>query len=155
VLEGYEAAFHRLGLAPGLVELSSLSLLSLVEPASGDRLLVNWDEGYASLVLSRDGWPVLVRTLLDVAATPETLPREVANTLLYYGDRLGGVGLAGATVRSVRIPPDDAARLLEEPLGLVPTVLDPWATLGGGDLRPGQAVAAAVAAALRGAGRAA
>ena len=155
VLEGYEAVFHRLGLAPGLVELSSLALLSLLEPSAGDRLLVNWDEGYASLVLARDGWPVLVRTLPDVAATPEALPREVANTLLYYRERLGGVGLAGAAIRSVVLPPDEAALLLEEPLGLLAEVLDPWASLGGGDGRAGQAVAGAVAAALRAAGRAA
>ena len=37
VLEGYEAVLHRLGLAPGLVELSSLALLSLLEPAGGHR----------------------------------------------------------------------------------------------------------------------
>ena len=155
VLESYEAVLHRLGLAPGLVELSSLALLSLLEPAAGDRLLVNWDEGYASLVLARDGWPMLVRTLPDVAATPEALPREVANTLLYYRERLGGPGLAGAAVRCVALPPDEAADLLEEPLGLLPAVIDPWATLGGGERRPGQAVAGAVAVALRATGRAA
>ncbi len=155
VLEGYEAVLLRLGLAPGLVELSSLALLSLLEPSAGDRLLVNWDDGYASLVLARDGWPVLVRTLPEVAAGPEALMREVANTLLYYRERLGGAGLAGAAVRSVALPPDEAAALLEEPLGLLPDVLDPWATLGGGDRRPGQAVAGAVAAALRATGRAA
>ena len=155
VLLDYEAVLHRLGLDPGLVELSSLALLSLVEPTAGDRLLVNWDEGYASLVLTRDGWPMLVRTLPDVAATPEALPREVANTLLYYRERLGGPGLAGASLRSVGVAPDEAAGLLEEALGLVPAVLDPWATLGGGEPRPGQAVAGAVASALRGARRAA
>ena len=98
---------------------------------------------------------MLVRTLPDVAATPEALPREVANTLLYYRERLGGAGLAGAAVRSVALPPDEAAELLEEPLGLRPAVLDPWATLGGGERRAGQAVAGAVAVALRAARRAA
>lgn len=155
VLESYEAVLLRLGLAPGLVELSSLVLLSLMEPAAGDRLLVNWDDGYASLLLARDGWPVLVRTLPEVAAAPKALVREVANTLLYYRERLGGAGLAGAALRSVALPPDEAAALLEESLGLLPTVLDPWATFGGGDRGPGQAVAGAVAATLRATGRAA
>jgi hypothetical protein len=154
VLEGYESALFRLGLAPGLVELSSLALLSLMAPSAGDRLLVNWDEGYASLVLARDGWPVLVRTLPEVASSAEALPREVANTLLYYRERLGGAGLAGAVVRSVPLPPDEAASLLEESLGLLPVVVDPWATLGGGEIRAGQAVAGAVAAALRATGKA-
>ena len=153
VLLDYEAAFVRLGLLPRLVELNSLVLLDLVGPSAGDRVFLNWDETYASLVLTRAGWPLLVRTLAEAAATPEALPREVGNTLLYYRERLGGPGLAGAVVRSAALPEKEAVSLLEEPLGLRPSVLEPWSGLGGGEAAAGQAVAGALAAALRGARR--
>ena len=59
--------------------------------------------------------------------------------MLYYRERLGGQGLAAAAVRSAVLPPDEAAMLLREPLGIEPQVLDPWERLGGGDQsrRPG------------------
>lgn len=150
VLEAYEGILLRLGLVPGLVELSSLALLSLLEPAAGDRLLVNWDEDVASLILARDGWPLLVRTLAEAAAGAEALQREVANTLLYYQERLGGAGLQGAAVRSTRMGVDAALELLREPLGTVPEALHPWAGLGEGEPAAGQALAGALAAARRG-----
>jgi hypothetical protein len=151
VLEGYEAACRDLGFEPGLVEPSSLALISALarEEASGDRLLVNWDLGYVSLVLTRAGWPILIRTLAgDLGA--EAVLREAANTVLYYRERLGGQGLAGASVRSALLPPEEAATLLREPLGLLPDVVDPWAALGGGDRSLGaQAMAGALSCLLR------
>ena len=153
VLLDYEAAFVRLGLVPRLVELDSLALLDLLGPSAGDQVFLNWEDTYASLVLTRGGWPLLVRTLAEAAATVEALPREVGNTLLYYRERLGGPGLAGAVVRSAALPGEEAASLLEEPLGLRPSVLEPWSGLGGGETAAGQAVAGALAAALRGARR--
>jgi hypothetical protein len=151
ILEAFEGLLARQGLRPGLVELSSLALLSGLEPWGGDRLLVNWDEGYASLVLARDGWPLLVRTLTEAAASPDALRREVANTLLYHRERLGGSELTGAWVRSAVLPAADAVALLHEPLGLSPVVLDPWAAFGGGEEQAGQVLAGALAAAGRGA----
>jgi WD40 repeat protein len=47
----------RCGEEPGLVELSGLALLASRFGASGDELLVNWDDDYASLILIRDGEP--------------------------------------------------------------------------------------------------
>jgi type IV pilus assembly protein PilM len=157
VLEGYEAAVRKAGLEPGLVELASLALLSLPEVCStpGDRILVNWDEGYASLVLTRDGWPMLVRTFSDAAATPEALVREAAHTILYYRERMQGPGLSGAFVRSAAVPPDDAVALLREPLGVAPVVLDPLVALDGPAVPGGQALAGAAASARRRAGAAA
>jgi Tfp pilus assembly PilM family ATPase len=153
VLQDYEAAFVRFGLVPRLVELDSLALLDLVGPSAGDRVFLNWEDTYASLVLTRGGWPLLVRTLADAAASPEALPREVGNTLLYYRERLGGPGLTAAVVRSAALPSEEAVSVLEEPLGLRPSVLEPWSGLGGGEPAAGQAVAGALAAALRGARR--
>ena len=132
VLESYEDACHALGLHPGLVELSGLALVSAEPAAAGaDRLFVNWDDDYLSLVLTRGGWPLLIRTLVgEAASAPDQVVREAANTVLYYRERLGGAGLAGASVRSARVPPADAVAMLHEPLGLLPQALDPWAALG-------------------------
>ncbi len=151
VLEGYESALRDLGFEPGLVEPASLALVGTLErgQSPGDRLLVNWDVGYVSLVLTRRGWPILIRTLVGDLG-PEEVLREAANTVLYYRERLGGQGLAGAALRSAFLPPEDAVSLLREPLGLEPEVVDPWAPLGGGDRSAGaQAMAGALACLLR------
>lgn len=153
VLEGYEGALTAVGLHPGLVEIAGLALTANGgRPApAGDRLIVNWDEGYVSLVLTRGGWPLLLRTLAgDYVTRPEVVTREAANTVLYYRERLGGPGLQSALVRSAALPPEEAVALLSEPLGLVPEVLDPWEPIGvkhGG--MAAQAVAGAASCVLR------
>jgi hypothetical protein len=147
VLESYEEACRAAGLEPGLVELSGLALLGATfggRPAE-DRLLVNWDEGYVTLLIARGEWPLLVRTLTgEPAALPEQVAREVANTVLYYRDRLGGLGLTEAALRSAALAPERAAAVLEEPLGMAPVLVEPW--------RPfSQAVPPAMAQVLAGA----
>jgi Tfp pilus assembly PilM family ATPase len=127
VLDDYEGAFEAVGLKPGLVELSGLALMraaSRAAEAQGDHLLVNWDTGYVSFVLIREGAPVLVRTLSGEAAqTPEQVAREAGSTVLYYLEKLRGPGLSGATVRSVALAPHLAVGLLTEPLGFTPKAL--------------------------------
>jgi hypothetical protein len=152
VLESYEHAFRELGFEPGLVEIAGLALAEHAALPLGDSALVNWDHGYVSILILRDGWPILVRTLVgDFTGSPEPVVREAANTILYYRERLAGMGLASAAVRSAFLPPEDAAALLREPLGVAPTVLDPWGGLGPADHGPAaQALAGAAAALLRG-----
>jgi Tfp pilus assembly PilM family ATPase len=149
ILEGYEDALGSLGLHPGLVELAGLSILTAIEAShpAGDRLVVNWDEGYVSLLLTRAGEPVLMRTLTgEAASTHEDIIREVANTVLYYREKLGGAGLASVVVRSGVLAPSQAVELLKEPLGMTPMILDPWAPPGeADDSAAGQAVAGAAA----------
>jgi hypothetical protein len=128
VLQGYETALAEVGLEPGLVEPALLSLLGGVS-AEGDRLLVNWDEGYVSLVVSRSGWPVVVRTLAGGLGA-EAVAREVANTVLYYHEKLGGDGLAGAVLRSAHVPAEEAVVLLRDPIGFPPEIVDPGVRLG-------------------------
>jgi hypothetical protein len=55
VLEGYEAACRAQDLTPGIVELTGPGLLTAAFGAlpRADRLLVNWDEGYLTLMLAR------------------------------------------------------------------------------------------------------
>jgi hypothetical protein len=146
------AAFRDLGFEPGLVEIAGLALAEHAALPIGDSALVNWDHGYVSILIMRDGWPILVRTLVgDFTGSAEPVVREAANTILYYRERLAGMGLASAAVRSAFLPPEDAAALLGEPLGVAPTVLDPWGGLGPGDHGPAaQALAGAAAALLRG-----
>ena len=111
VLEEYEGACRALGLEPGLVQLAGLVLLSSIErqrpPA--DRVFINWDEGYVSIFLSRDGAPVLIRTLSGAdAASAANVLRETSQTVVYYRERLGGAGFAEAVVRSAAIPAAEA-----------------------------------------------
>jgi hypothetical protein len=153
VLDAYEQALRDLGFEPGQVEIAALALAERAALPSGDSALVNWDHGYVSIVILREGWPVLVRTLVgDFTASAEPVVREAANTVLYYRERLQGAGLASAVLRSAFLPPDDAAALLREPLGVAPTVLDPWGGLTSDEQGPGaQALAGAAAVLLRGA----
>jgi hypothetical protein len=132
VLEGYEAACRAVGVHPGLVELSGLALLNSAFGAlpAADRLLVNWDEGYVTLLLARGEWPLLVRTLTGPPAqSSEEVGREVANTILYYRERLGGTRLDHAVLRSAALPPAQAAALLEDPLEMRPELIEPWRAL--------------------------
>jgi Tfp pilus assembly PilM family ATPase len=144
VLAEYEGLCGELGLEPGLVELGSLALLRGTAGwrASGDWLLLNWDDDHASVTLSQKGLPVLVRTLVGRAETAEVL-RELTNTLLYYRERLGGSQLTGALLRSAALPTAEAAGVVEESLGLTPRIIDPLELLGARDADgAGQALAA-------------
>jgi hypothetical protein len=151
VLRGYEDALESLGFRPGLVEPASLALLSAVEsePAAGDRLLVNWDEGYVSFVLTRGGQPLLLRTLPGDAGR-EAVARHATSTLQFHRDRLGGGPLADVVLRSAVVPGEEAAALLGRALSPFPRVFQPWAALGAPEQGPAaQAVAGAAACALR------
>jgi hypothetical protein len=151
VLEGYEKASLALGLDPGLVEVAGLTLLrsALAVRRAGDWLLVNWDEDYATLMLLREGNPVLIRTLTTTPA-PADIVREIASTVLYYRERLTGSGLSGVLLRSVPLATVEACSLAELELGVAAEAVDPLAQLGGvGAGATAQAVAGA-AASLRG-----
>jgi type IV pilus assembly protein PilM len=152
VLAGYEAPLRELGLEPGFVELSGLALLGALRalPAA-DEMLVNWDAGYCTLALLREGEPMLLRTLAGrFAAEPEEVAREAANTVLYYRERVGGAGLARALLRSALLPPDEAVELLSGPLGLRPEPIDPWGALAGAPAAAQAMPFAGAAAALLG-----
>jgi hypothetical protein len=121
VLDPYEAACRDCGLEPGQVELGGLVLQDAVAASRppGDRLVVNWDEGYVSLLLTRGGAPALVRTLVGPAAeSADALRREIDGTLLYYRERLAGTGLLGISVRSARADAPDFLQALGRELGV-------------------------------------
>jgi hypothetical protein len=149
VLEAYEGACRDAGVHAGLVELSGLALLNAAFGAlpPADRLLINWDDGYVTLLLARGEWPIVVRTLTGApAAQPGEVAREVAHTVLYYRERLGGTNLQQAVLRCTVLPPDEAAAQLEPSLGLMPETLPVWEPLRAAGLKDaGQSLAAAAA----------
>lgn len=149
VVRGYEEALESLGFRPGLVEAASLALLSAAETGPGDRVLVNWDEGYVSFVLTRAGQPLLLRTLPgDVGR--DSVVRHATSTMQFHRDRLGGQALAGVVLRSAVVPGEEAAALLERALEAPVRLLRPWAALGiTEEGASAQAVAGAAACALR------
>ncbi len=151
VVRGYEDALESLGFRPGLVEAASLALLVAAgdPPAGGDRLLVNWDHGYVSFVLTRAGQPLLVRTLPG-DAKPEAVARHANSTRQFHQDRLGGGTLADVVVRSAAVPGEEALALLGRALFASPRLIQPWSALGLSEEGPSaQAVAGAAACVLR------
>lgn len=150
VLDPYEAACRSVGLEPGLVELCGLTLLEAVEASrpAGDRLLVNWDEGYVSIFLVKAGAVVLARTLAGaLAAEPAQVLREVENTVVYYRERLQGTSLGAVLVRSAAVPPADVTRLLGSATGAPVEVLE-TAPAAAGAPALGQELAGAAASLL-------
>jgi hypothetical protein len=151
ILRGYEEALESLGFRPGLIEAASLALLSAAETdsAPGDRLLVNWDEGYVSFVLTRAGQPILLRTLPGDAGR-DAVARHAERTLQFHRDRRGGGLLADVVVRSASVPGEEAEAILERALGVAPRLFRPWAALGSEEEgASAQAVAGAAACVLR------
>ena len=151
VVRGYEEALESLGFHPGLVEPASLALLAGTEagPTGGDRLLVNWDEGYVSFVLTRAGQPLLLRTLPGTGGRDD-VARHATSTQQFHRDRLGGGALDDVVVRSAAVPGDEAVALLGRALEAAPRLLQPWAALGVAEQgSSAQAVAGAAACALR------
>jgi hypothetical protein len=149
-LDPYEAACRDCGLEPGQVELAGIALLDAVvaSRAADDRLVVNWDHGYVSLLLARGGSPALVRTLVGPASdSAEAVRREVEGTIVYYRERLGGGGLAGVSLRPAPHAGPAIASELQALLGLPVEPIEVW---GGGEPRlPLQPVAAAAASLFR------
>ena len=148
ILAEYEEPCRELGLEPGLVVLAGPTILERVEAGGPpqDRLVVNWDEGYVSLLLARAEGPALIRTLSGAAvASAEAVAREVAQTVLYYRERLGGSTLAQVVLRAGALSAEAASAALEEALGQRPEGLDPWGGFAQADPASGQALAGAAA----------
>jgi len=167
VVEQYEQVLEAVGARPGRVEVSTLSLYNLcrrdMEKASGgerDVALLNCARGYFSLLIVRGERLLFYRSKsLPVEeeaaeAVEPVLNRELATSVSYYQEKLGGQGVARTFVRDVTLPPGARNGSLEA-LGLGAVwPLDPAAGLevaNGVRLDPaaGQKLAPALGAAGR------
>jgi hypothetical protein len=151
VIGSYEAAVEAQGFRAALVEPAALALADSLAgaQAGGDCLLVNWDEGYVSFVLLRDGVPLLVRTLPGESRL-DAVARQAVGTMRFRAERLGGGELAEVVLRSAAWPGEEAASVLARAIGITPRLLAPWAALGIDEHgEAAQAVAGAAASALR------
>jgi hypothetical protein len=153
VLREYEVVCESLALQPGLVLPSALALASAVATSLGPgaHLLLNWDQGAASIVVLQDGWPILVRTFSgDNAVQPEMVAREMVSTGVYFTERLGGGAFQSLTVRAAHaegLAGLDALHIE----GLPPVrMADPWTALGGAADALAQPLAGAAAALVPG-----
>ena len=130
VVEEYEAICTAVGAYAGLVDLATLSLLSLftppVGPPSGDWLIVHMRPSYTSLAIMRGEHVIFFRNRPE--GDDESLPDLVHQTAMYYEDRLSGQGFArvllGGSGRVVGAV-DLARSSLEERLGVLVESIDP------------------------------
>ncbi len=100
VLGAYEQMGQGFGLDVGSIETSSMALLKGLS-VEGDALLVRHDPTWLTVTLTRNGWPVSLRTFdAAVAQRPEEVRREIASTAVFWRDRLGGERLAAALVHA-------------------------------------------------------
>ena len=129
VVSQYESFLEELGFHPGVVEISTLSLLNLWSPVvarelvpQSDYFFVNLEESYFTIMLVRDREvPVLVRTLGQRASSDtglrydrDELVREIVPTVIFYREKLEGDALARVYYRSLRPDLDDVGDLLSE-----------------------------------------
>jgi hypothetical protein len=100
VLGAYEQVGQAFGLDVGSVETSSMALLRGLG-ADGDALLVRHDPTWLTLTLTRNGWPVSIRSFdAAVARRPEEVRREIASTAVFWRDRLSGTRLSMTVVHA-------------------------------------------------------
>ncbi len=160
VVEQYERMIEAAGARPGLIDLCTPNLVNLCRPriaelAAGgaDVALLNCAAGYFSLVIVRAGNLIFYRCKSlpapEEQAERAVLTREVANSIAYYREKLGGDGLDTVLVRTVSKPLDELRGKLSS-LGFARVeAVDPSSTLGLGEgLRLDPAMAQRIAPAV-------
>lgn len=126
----YESACEEAGLYPGIVDLSTLSVLNLFladrTQDGGDWLLVHMRPEYTSLAIMRGEHVIFYRSRPE--GDEDSLADVVHQTTMYYQDRLAGQGFARVLLGGTgRVPGalDVARRSLEERLGVTVESIDP------------------------------
>jgi Tfp pilus assembly PilM family ATPase len=166
VVEQYEAALAAVGARPGLVDLCTPSLFNLVRPAlqkaaatGADAALLNCTRGYFTLMIVRSDRVVFFRCKSyaagedeDIAGRLAVLSRELASSLSYYTDKLGGAGVGTLFVRSTAPSLDEVVPVLRRVGAITVRAIDATeslAPLPGPGLDPidGQTLAPALGAA--------
>jgi type IV pilus assembly protein PilM len=130
IIREYESACEDAGLYPGLVDLSTLSVLNLFladgTTDGSDWLLVHMRPEYTSIAIMRREHVIFYRNRPE--GDEESLSDVVHQTTMYYQDRLSGHGFARVLLGgSGRTPGalDAARRSLEERLAISVDPIDP------------------------------
>ena len=125
----YEQALESIGARPGLIDLCTPNLLNLCRTriqelsAAGDVALLNCTTTYFSLAILRGARLVFFRCKNLAAANGDgregpradgLFAREIAGSVSYYREKLGGQGIASVLVRSVAGSVDEIAAHLGE-----------------------------------------
>jgi hypothetical protein len=145
VLSAYEQVFESLGLEPGLIDVSILTLANGIlaadaaEGAGGDRAVINAESDQFSLLILRDEVPLFHRSRA-LLHRPEEDPegarlecqRELMTAAAYYRDRLGGGSdsLKSVSLRARQAVDLGLEDLAAEALGTRPRHLATPAALG-------------------------
>jgi type IV pilus assembly protein PilM len=140
IVEEQESAFVNQGIRPGLIDLSTFSLLHLYRqvidsemPAGGDFLLLNATGVFFTLMILRDGLPIFYRCKTfafggdgNGDAAHRLLHRESQASLVYYQERLNGRELSRVYMRLVGHDPVRVAALFHgAPVASAPELIDP------------------------------
>jgi len=133
IIAEYEGACRATGAEPGLVDLSTFSVVNAVMGArsapAGDWLLVNVSPGGLALAILRDRHIVFFRHRL--AEGDGGLGDLVHQTAMYYQDRLGGSGFSRVCVAGAALGdgPQAVGRTVEARLGRTVEFVDPTGTV--------------------------
>ena len=131
VVEEYESLCVAAGLNPGLVDISSFSVINAALAGSipaGDWMLINVAADYASIAILRGEHLIFFRN--RTAETEGSLADVVHQATMYYEDRLGGGGfdrvvLSGGTTGRAREEVEETRRVLQERSNRAIETLDP------------------------------
>ncbi|HET9481983.1 MAG TPA: pilus assembly protein PilM [Candidatus Polarisedimenticolia bacterium] len=139
ILEEHESVFIRLGIHPGLVDLSSFSLAHLYRPViqkevpeNGDFMIMNATTTFFTVMIFRAGLPIFYRCKTfgfsgdeNGDASHRLIHREAQASLLYYQEKLQGLSLAKVYMRLVGHDPARVAALFEgAPVSAPPELID-------------------------------
>lgn len=146
IVEEHEGIFQSLGIHPGLVDLSTFSLVQLYRsvidaevPAGGDFMLVNVTGMFFTVMIFRDGRPLFYRCktftfgadeaqgegALDATAIYRLIHREAQASIVYFTERLAGRSLARIYMRVVGHDPQRVALALKgAPADSAPELID-------------------------------
>jgi Tfp pilus assembly PilM family ATPase len=134
VIHQYEQACVMAGAHPGLVDLSTFSVINSIlagaTAPSGDWLLVHVTDTYLTLAVVRDSALLFFR---NRGENEGTLADLIHQTAMYYEDRLSGAGFARVVIAgAARLPggADAVRRGLEERLRVNVESVDPRSAAG-------------------------
>jgi type IV pilus assembly protein PilM len=127
VIAEYEAVCTEVGIHPGVVDVSTLSVVNLVlggsRPPDGDWLVVHMRPDYTSLAIMRGAHLVFFRNRTE--GEEDQLADVVHQTTMYYQDRLDGKGFGRVLLGGAGREPGEAARLAADLEGRLAVRVEP------------------------------